>query len=136
MFLLGGGGSNLDPLDFGHEAISLLRGFPTDTFAGTHVALLNADYRWPLARPERGFGTWPLFVHTIHAAVFADAGHAWTRAFNVRDAKTSVGGELSFNLIAGYSIPFNATVGAAYGHDGSGTIADRGTVYFRVGRAF
>jgi WD40-like Beta Propeller Repeat len=135
-FLLGGAGPNASVVDFGHEAISLLRGFPADTFAGTHVALLNADYRWAIARPERGTGTWPIFLHTIHAAVFADAGHAWTRTFASRDLKTSVGAELSLNLVAGYFLPLTATVGAAWGHDGSHTVEDQTTLYFRVGRAF
>ena len=114
-------------LDYGHEAISLLRGFPTDTFAGSHIALLNADYRWPLARPQRGAGTWPLFLHTVHAAIFGDAGHAWSRAFAARDIKTAAGAELSFDLIAGYSVPLTAALGAAWGHDGSHTVADRGS---------
>jgi Tol biopolymer transport system component len=135
-FLLGGAGPNVSVVDFGHEAISLLRGFPADTFAGTHVALVNADYRWPIARPQRGTGTWPIFLHTIHAAVFGDVGHAWTRAFAARDVKTSVGAELSVNLVAGYFLPLTATIGAAWGHDGSHTVEDRATVFFRVGRAF
>ena len=53
--------------DFGSSAFSLLRGFGRNTFAGSHVALANADYRWPIARPQRGIGTWPIFLHTIHA---------------------------------------------------------------------
>ena len=44
--------------------------------------------------------------------------------------------ELSADLVAGYSLPFTATVGAAWGHDGSGLLRDRATVYFRVGTAF
>jgi WD40-like Beta Propeller Repeat len=135
-FLLGGAGPNTSVVDFGHEAISLLRGFPADTFAGSRVALVNADYRWPIARPERGTGTWPIFFHTMHAAVFVDAGHAWSRSFSVRDAKTSAGAELSFDLVAGFVLPVTATVGAAWGHDGSHTVEDRATVYFRIGRAF
>jgi hypothetical protein len=135
-FNLGGALSNLNPLDFGREAISLLRGFPADTFAGSHVALVNADYRWPLARPQRGIGTWPLFLQTLHAAVFADAGHAWTRAFRARDVKSSAGAELSVDFVAAYSLAFTVTAGAAWGHDGSRTVADRATVYFRLGHAF
>jgi len=42
-----------------------------------------------------------LFFHTIHAAVFADAGEAWTDRFRTNGVKTSVGGELSLNVIAG-----------------------------------
>ena len=64
-------------------------------FAGSRVALVNADYRWPIARPQRGVGTWPVFLHTVHAAVFADAGHAWTRTFDAGAIKYSAGAELS-----------------------------------------
>jgi hypothetical protein len=135
-FLLGGPSSNGNVVDFGRHSVSLLRGFAPDTFAGSHVALVNADYRWPIARPQRGVGTWPLLFHTLHAAVFADAGHAWTRAFNADAIKVSTGGELSANVIAGYLIPFTATIGAAWGHDGSGHVRDGATVYFRAGRAF
>src|SRR5439155_24460872 len=135
-FNLGGALTNLTTLDFGREAISLLRGFPADTFAGTRVALVNADYRWPIARLQRGLGTWPIFLHTLHAAVFADAGHAWTRTFDVRDGKTSAGAELSLDFVAAYSLPFTASLVAAWGHDGSHTISDRATVYFRLGHAF
>jgi hypothetical protein len=135
-FLLGGGQPNVGTLDFGRRALSLLRGFGADTFAGSHVALLNADYRWPIARPQRGYGTWPLFLHTAHAAVFTDLGHVWTRAFDLRDVKASIGGELSFDLVAGYFYRFTTAVGAAWGRDGSGVARGGGTVYVRVGRAF
>ena len=135
-FNLGGALSNLTTFDFGREAISLLRGFPADTFAGTRVALVNADYRWPIARPQRGLGTWPVFLQTLHAAIFADAGHAWTRTFSARNVKTSAGAELSLGFVAAYALPFTASVGGAWGHDGSHTIADRATVYFRLGHAF
>jgi Tol biopolymer transport system component len=135
-FLLGGGASNPSVLDFGANAISLLRGFGADTFAGSHVGLLNADYRFPLARPQRGVGTWPLFLQTIHAAVFADAGHTWTRTFRARDLKTAEGAELSTDFVAGYVTPLTATVGVAWGHDGRGSVADGARFYLRIGRAF
>ena len=135
-FLLGGGAGAPAPLDFGSEAFSLLRGFPLDTFAGSRVALVNADYRVPLARPERGAGTWPLFLRTVHGALFADAGHAWTSAFRARDIKWSAGAELSFDVVAGYWLPLTATVGAAWGRDGAGAVEGGSTFYVRVGRAF
>ena len=135
-FLLGGGLPQTSVMSFGRSAVSLLRGFPSNTFAGSRVALLNAEYRWPIARPQRGLGTWPLFLHSLHGAVFADAGHAWTRTFSLDAAKTSVGAELSTAVIAGYVIPVTATFGAAWGHDGSGTASGGATVYVRIGRAF
>jgi hypothetical protein len=134
-FLLGGALAAGDVLDFGREAISLLRGFPSQSFAGNHVALLNADYRFPIARPQRGKGTWPLLLHTIHGAVFADAGEAWTDRFRTNSVKTSAGGELSLNVIAGYSFPLTVTIGAAWGHDETDR-SNRATLYVRVGRAF
>jgi hypothetical protein len=118
-FLLGGPGPDLGVLDFGHDAFSVLRAFPIHAFSGTRVALLNADYRWAIARPQRGIGTWPLMLHTVHAAVFADAGHVWTTDFRAHDLKTSVGAELSLNLIGGYAFPFTLTAGGAWGHDGA-----------------
>ena len=135
-FLLGGTSAGDGVVDFGSRAFSLLRGFANNTFAGSHVALVNAEYRWPVARPQRGAGTWPIFVHSIHGALFTDAGHAWTRTFRADAIKTSAGAQLSADIIAGYFAPFTATVGAAWGHDGSGVTAGRVTAYFRIGKAF
>jgi hypothetical protein len=135
-FRLGGDSAPLASADFDSDAFSLLRGFRSNTFAGRHIAIANAEYRFPIARPQRGIGTWPIFLHTIHGSVFADAGHAWTRSFQASSIKTSLGGQLSASLIAGYFAPFTASVGAAWGHDGSGLVADRVTVFFHIGRAF
>jgi hypothetical protein len=136
-FLLGGGDSaDAGVVNFGSRASSLLRGFADATFAGSHVALANAEYRWPIARPQRGIGTAPIFLHSVHAAVFADAGEAWTLAFRAGALKTSTGGELSADIVAGYFAPLTVTFGAAWGHDRSGAFGDRATAYFRVGKAF
>ena len=135
-FHLGGGAGAGGVIDFGRNAISLLRGFGTNTFAGSHVALINADYRFPIARPQRGYGTWPLFLHTIHGTLFADAGHTWTREFRSDAVKTSFGAEVSARIVGGYFYPFNVVAGAARGRDGSGTVGDRTTFYVRLGYAF
>jgi hypothetical protein len=135
-FLLGGDSPGAGATDLGSSAFSLLRGFAPDTFAGSHVAVGNLEYRWPLARPQRGHGTWPLFLHTLHAAAFADAGQVWTQAFQSSAIKTSAGAQLSADLVAGFFAPFTVTVGAAWGHDGSKQFSDRVTAYFRVGKGF
>jgi hypothetical protein len=96
----------------------------------------NAEYRWPIARPQRGHGTWPVFLHTVHAAVFADAGNAWTGAFDRSAIKSSAGAQLSADLVAGFFVPFTISAGAAWGHDGSQRVEDGVTAYFRVGKAF
>ncbi len=136
-FLLGGPGPNVE-----HDRFRSRRHEPAARLRREHIrrharrGVLNADYRLPIARPQRGIGTWPLFLHTIHAAVFADAGHAWTQTFRTSDIKTSIGGELSTDLVAGYFFPFTATAGAAWGHDGSGAVKDGATFYLRIGHAF
>jgi hypothetical protein len=135
-FRLGGAGPDSSPVDFDTRSISLLRGFGTDAFAGTHVALMNADYRFPLWRIERGVGTWPIFVHTIHAAAFTDVGHVWTTAFDASDLEHAFGGEISANLVIGYSAPVTIAFGAAKGHDNSRRMPDATTWYARVGYAF
>lgn len=134
-FLLGGPGSSGDVMSFGRTAFSLLRGFAGSSFAGTHIATANIDYRWPLARPQRGIGTWPIFLRTLHAATFADAGHAWTDGFDAGSIKTALGGELAADIVAGYSFPFTTAVGAAWGYDGAHRQRNL-ALYLRVGRAF
>ena len=135
-FVLGGPGSDASVIDFGSGAASLLRGFAANSFAGSHVALMNVEYRWPIAQPQRGVGTWPFFLHTIHAAAFVDAGHAWTRVYDAAAFKTSAGAELSANVVAGFYFPFTATGGIAWRRDGSGTIPTGVALYFRVGKSF
>ncbi len=135
-FLLGGAGPNADVVAFGSDAFSLLRAFGANSFAGTHLALVNADYRWPLARIERGVGTWPFFLRTISAAAGVDLGQAWVSAFVARDIKTSLAAEFSADVVVGYDIPLTVTVGAAWGRDGGHAGSTQGAAYMRVGRAF
>jgi hypothetical protein len=135
-FLLGGSNTDAGVLGFGSRAFSLLRGFPDASFAGTRVALANIDYRFPIARPQRGIGTWPILVHTVHGAVFGDAGEAWTGTFRTDAIKTSAGAELSADVVLGYVTRVTIAAGAAYGHDASGVARDRVAAYVRVGRAF
>jgi outer membrane protein assembly factor BamA len=135
-FVLGGAASDASVIDFGSGAASLLRGFDSNSFAGSHVALANLEYRWPLARPQRGIGTWPIFLHTLHAAAFVDEGHAWTRVFDASAFKTSVGGEISANIVVGYAFPLTAAGGVAWRRDGSGVVPSGVAAYFRLGKSF
>jgi hypothetical protein len=74
-------------------------------------------------------------VRTIHGALFVDAGHAWGDSFRTREARVSLGAELSADTVLGYSLPVTLTSGIAWRHDGLG--AQRGTTFFgRIGRAF
>lgn len=135
-FRLGGADGNPLAGAFGSDAISLLRGFQHDVFVGDQVALVNVEARVPLWRVQRGVGTWPIFLRTIHAAGFLDAGHAWTGPVEWRDRKIGFGAELSADVVAGFGLPLTWTAGVAWGRDGAGTVADTRSFYFRVGRSF
>jgi Tol biopolymer transport system component len=135
-FALGGGDGNAALLGFDASDTSLLRGFAPNSFGGTHVSLANVEYRLPLARIERGVGTLPGFLHTLHASVFTDLGQVWTSAFASTQLKTSVGAEIAAKLVVGYWSPLTLSVGAARGHDGSHAVPDGTRIYARVGYAF
>ncbi len=120
---------------FGRGAIGLLRGFAEDEVTGTRAAVVNLDYRIPLARIDRGVGTIPLFLRSLHGAVFADAGHAWTGRARWPDVRLSIGAELSTDTVVGFALPVTFTAGAAWRRDGAGR--GSGVVSFgRIGRAF
>jgi len=136
VFRLGGADGNEALGAFGSDAISLLRGFEDDVVSGTRVMLMNAELRMPLVWPQRGLGTWPIFLRSLHATIFTDVGNAWTESARWADRKTGIGAELSANMIAGFGLPLTWTVGAAWGHDGAGTLRNGREVYVRLGRSF
>ena len=117
--------------DFGSDAVGLLRGLGEDEIVGTRAAVVNLDYRFPLARIERGVGTLPAFARVIHGALFVDAGHAWVERFRGSDATVSFGAELSLDAVVGYVLPLTFTAGGAW------VSQDRGFAWFgRIGRAY
>jgi hypothetical protein len=135
VFSAAGSASSAPRFDFGRDAVGLIRGIPAEDVVGTRAAVLNVDLRVPLARPQRGAGTLPIFVRALHAAAFADAGSAWDGAFRSRDIRWSTGGELSLDAVAIYSLRFTLAGGAAWTHD---PVAGRSRVAFfsRIGYAF
>ena len=135
--VFGGGGTTapVPLLDFEFGAIGLVRGFETSDVSGRTALVGNVDYRVPLAWIERGSGTLPVLLRSLHGAVFADAGTAWDQQHSRDDWRTSVGAELSADVVIGYSLPLTITGGVAFRYDPT----DRSggpTVFARVGRAF
>jgi hypothetical protein len=120
---------------FGSDAIGLLRGFASGGVAGEHAFVSNLDYRFPLSSIQRGVGTLPMFIRTAHAAVFVDAGHAWSDHLRWSDLRTSVGAEMSLDTVLGYAVPVTFTSGVALRNDP--VTSRHGVVVFgRIGRAF
>ncbi len=50
-----GSGPQFGGFDIGLDAIGLLRGFDSDDLIDRHAAVVNLDYRFPIARPQRGY---------------------------------------------------------------------------------
>jgi outer membrane protein assembly factor BamA len=121
--------------DFDADSIGLLRGFSTSSVVGTRAAVLNLDYRFPIAYVERGYRLMPIFLRSLHGAVFADAGTAWTPGHR-QDVRTSIGAELSLDGVLGYYWPVSITTGAAWRRDPSPVGAGGGAWFLRFGRAF
>lgn len=111
---------------------SVLRGYPSDAFTGRRFAHASLEYRVPLAHPQRGFWSLPLFLRHVHAAGFADAAHAWNGELRVREVKTAAGAALGADVYLAHALPLTATVGVARG------FAERGATrgYVRLGLAF
>ena len=135
LFSASGSGPAAAGFGFGLDAIGLLRGFDEDAVVGTRAAVINVDYRLPLWRVGRGVGTIPVFLRTVHGAVFFDAGQAWSSGVRWDDIRTSLGLELSADTVVGFGLPVTFTAGAAVRYDGT-TDQSRLVAFARVGRAF
>jgi hypothetical protein len=135
--VFGATGSGPQPAasSFGRDAIGLIRGFADDDVVGRRVVVVNADYRLPIAWIERGVGTWPLLLRSLHGAVFVDAGAAWNERLTSQRRRASAGIELSADVVVGYVLPLTVSSGVAWRHDPAHLV--RGPAAFvRVGRAF
>lgn len=120
---------------FGSDAIGLIRGVDEGQVVGTRAAVVNLDYRLPLVRIERGVGTIPFFLRTVHAAAFVDTGHAWSGRFRSADIHYSTGAEVSIDTILGYVVPVTFSAGGAWRHGPDPH--ERGFAAFgRIGYAF
>jgi hypothetical protein len=136
VFSLGASTIPSSPFDFGQRAVGMMRGIPIDSRVGTAVAVTNLDYRFPLARIERGFRTWPIFLNGLHGAIFADVGAAGATLGSMGSPLVSTGVEIASDVTLGYFLPLTVALGAAWAHDAREAPANRLAVFLRLGRAF
>jgi Tol biopolymer transport system component len=111
---------------------AVLRGYPDDAFTGRSYAAVNAEYRFPLFSPQRGWRSVPLFLRHFRGTVFFDAAHAWSGEFRAADVKTAAGASLGLDSAIGFALPMTAELAVARGFDEKGDTK----VYFRFGLAF
>ena len=119
-------------LDIVGTNAAVLRGYEDDAFRGRRFATANAEYRFPLGHPQRGWRSFPVFLRHLHASVSYDAAAAWSGDFERDDLKTGAGIALGADLLLGHRLPVTVTAGLAHGFDTGGET--RG--YFRAGLSF
>ena len=140
--------SLLDTITSGvYNGAFVLRGYEPSTYAGREYILETAEYRFPIAKPERGPSTLPVYLRRLDGNLFVDFGGAFNRldldAIELFDdgyllsspqLHTSVGGELWFGLTLAYAVPTQLRLGYAYGFSAE-AIPD-GQLYFVAAGAF
>jgi Tol biopolymer transport system component len=130
-FAVGGFPDN-NLFDLQRTNLAVLRGYPDDAFTGRSFFAGNLEARFPLAVLQRGWRTLPLFVRHLHAAVFFDAGSAWTGSLGADDVRTALGASLGADTYLGHRLPLTGVLGVARGLNSGGETS----VYFRLGLAF
>ena len=126
-------------------------GIPAGWLEGTGFALGNLELRFPLAGPELGHSTWPVFLRRVHGAVFADLGDAFDlqgtlpfagHPFRWDELRLGAGAELRLELALGYFAVTDLRLGVAhaFGRPFRGEVREPGvgalTVYAILGSAF
>jgi hypothetical protein len=99
-----------------------LRGYPTgfDELKGRRMALVEAEWRFPLTLVERGWMAPPVGLHQVHGALFYNAGEAWNRGTSIPTLRDGAGVEITSELVLGYWLPLDLRVGVARGFDEGG----------------
>lgn len=88
-----------------------LRGLPQITFAGERALLASGEYRLPLIYPQRGPGTWPIFLNKMYMVFFADWGSVWNGGIDFNNFLLGVGAELRGDFVFFYGLPLTLRLG-------------------------
>lgn len=108
-----------------------VRGYPPTSRAGRYAWAGSAEYRFPIALLNWGLGAWPLHFDRVLGSLFMDAGNAWDPS-PVGDPLTSVGGEVTLQLLGLFRSPLQLRTGVAVPL----VAGDGAQAYVRVGLAF
>ncbi|MDX8381753.1 MAG: hypothetical protein R8M14_06535 [Ghiorsea sp.] len=111
-----------------------LRGYNNSEvlLTGHNMALTSLEYRFPIARIERGWMAPPVGVHQVFGQVFVDTGRLGT---SLQQAKTYTGFglELGADVVLFYSLPVRLQMGYAKGLDEN---IGGHQAYLRLGSSF
>jgi hypothetical protein len=125
----------------------VLRGYPARVYSGSEYLLENIEYRIPIAKPDRGISSLPIYLQRLDGNVFIDYGGAFDRLdlrgirffhhgalIDTQQLHGSIGAELWFGLQLGYALGTQIRLGYAYGF--SAEAIKYGQPYFVASSAF
>ncbi len=123
------------------DEFRMVRGYPLGADSGDMYWLTGVEYRAPLWRIERGWGTFPVYLRTLSGAVFVDAGNAFTTIDTWKDAfdgsLVGVGAEIRLSAVALWGLPITARAGYSVGLTPGGYgPTDTRTLYLLTGTSF
>lgn len=84
---------------------------------GRRMALVEAEWRFPIALIERGLMTPPIGLHQLHGKLIYNWGESWNQSSDVPDLRRGAGIEFTAELVLGYWLPMNVRMGYAKGFD-------------------
>lgn len=136
-YSIGGASASAAPFDMGRRTLGLLRGLDEDARVGNALAVANLDYRVPLVRVDRGIGTAPFFVRSVHGAVFIDIAATGATLGTTHAPAWSAGVEFASDLTIAYAYPLTIAAGAAWVRNPlDAQHPGRFAFYVRTGHAF
>ncbi len=148
------GGYNLDNVSLLDNITSgafngafVLRGYPPSVYRGSAFLLESVEYRLPIAVPDRGVSTLPIYLRRVDGNLFLDYGGAFDdfdfRAveffskgaiINSPQLHTAIGAELWLGATIGYILDLNMRIGYAFGFSSERIPGGQG--YFVAASAF
>ena len=120
-------------LDNAAQSRVSLRGYPSGQFQGSHLLLLQSEYRFPLLWIDRGLSTLPLFIKGVSGALGADYGSAFSDFEDQnlwQKLRLGLAAEIWTYMTLGYGLDVQLALGYALG-TGTGAIPG-GTSYLVV----
>ena len=111
-----------------------LRGYDSGlaSLTGRRMVLGAAEWRFPIARIERGFMAPPLGIHQVYGSLFAETGDAWDTGRTPGDYSTGAGIEANAEVNLFYALAVHMRLGYAHGFASSGGEQ----VYLQLGSSF
>ncbi|MFT4552403.1 MAG: Tol biopolymer transport system component [Chlamydiales bacterium] len=126
-----GGSYESDPAVDSFSKMYKLRGYSEGAQRGKHLQYVSAEWRFPIAKMERGLLSVPVGVQQIYGDVFVENGSAWNSGVFPKDSLSSVGAEVHVDATLFHKFPLKISIGYGKGlsFDSEETLITIGTKF-------